>query len=206
VSSSNHGTLYFIRREGYFFFFFFIIDEQSFQGAVQSCSTVRRTLGSTMASSMGISVKTQVIRAALLVVKETQMSPVAGQQRCPCTISPGHTQSGPRSCLPLTIRGSHKAVTGTPHKFGAQLSDRHRDACTDANRFQSDSTSNRTLERRVDAGNVTVESCVVACQDESFTYAGLEYAQECCTFHDFSFTSDGSVKLIELLRKGAVMR
>ncbi|KAH9032990.1 hypothetical protein EDB85DRAFT_1890429 [Lactarius pseudohatsudake] len=36
----------------------------------------------------------------------------------------------------------------------------------------SDSTSSRTLERRVDAGNVTVESC-------SFSIAGLEYAQEC---------------------------
>jgi len=43
----------------------------------------------------------------------------------------------------------------------------------------SDLVSSRTLERRVDAGNVTVESCIPACQEESFTIAGLEYAQEC---------------------------
>ncbi|KAH8991415.1 WSC domain-containing protein [Lactarius hatsudake] len=43
----------------------------------------------------------------------------------------------------------------------------------------SDSTSSRTLERRVDAGNVTVESCVSACKSQSFTIAGLEYAREC---------------------------
>ena len=44
----------------------------------------------------------------------------------------------------------------------------------------SDLVSSRTLERSVNAGNVTVESCVSACQAESFTMAGLEYAQECC--------------------------
>ncbi|KAI0065296.1 WSC-domain-containing protein [Artomyces pyxidatus] len=47
----------------------------------------------------------------------------------------------------------------------------------------SDSTSQRTLERRVDAGNVTVESCTAECQSESFdtgfTVAGLEFGQEC---------------------------
>ncbi|KAH9967000.1 WSC domain-containing protein, partial [Russula compacta] len=43
----------------------------------------------------------------------------------------------------------------------------------------SDSTSSRTLERRVDAGNVTVESCAEECQSQSFTIAGLEYAQQC---------------------------
>ncbi|KAI0263607.1 WSC domain-containing protein [Gloeopeniophorella convolvens] len=43
----------------------------------------------------------------------------------------------------------------------------------------SDSTSSRTLDRRVDAGNVTVESCVNACQTQSFTLAGLEFGQEC---------------------------
>ncbi|KAI0263595.1 hypothetical protein BC834DRAFT_971278 [Gloeopeniophorella convolvens] len=43
----------------------------------------------------------------------------------------------------------------------------------------SDSTPSRTLERRVSAGNVTVESCVNECQRESFTVAGLEFAQEC---------------------------
>ena len=47
-------------------------------------------------------------------------------------------------------------------------------------RALSDSVSSRTLERSVNAGNVTVESCVSACQAESFTKAGLEYAQECC--------------------------
>jgi hypothetical protein len=44
----------------------------------------------------------------------------------------------------------------------------------------SDSVSSRTLERSVNAGNVTVESCVSACQSQSFTMAGLEYAHECC--------------------------
>ncbi|KAI9449274.1 hypothetical protein BJY52DRAFT_1227860 [Lactarius psammicola] len=44
---------------------------------------------------------------------------------------------------------------------------------------ESDSPSSRALERRVDAGNVTVESCVSACQSQSFTIAGLKYAQEC---------------------------
>ncbi|KAH9173154.1 WSC domain-containing protein [Lactarius sanguifluus] len=43
----------------------------------------------------------------------------------------------------------------------------------------SDSVSSRTLERRVDVGSVTVESCVAACQSQSFTIAALEYAQEC---------------------------
>ncbi|KAI9449280.1 WSC domain-containing protein [Lactarius psammicola] len=43
----------------------------------------------------------------------------------------------------------------------------------------SDSISSRTLERRVDAGDVTVESCVSACQSQSYTIAGLEFAQEC---------------------------
>jgi len=43
----------------------------------------------------------------------------------------------------------------------------------------SDTVSSRTLQRSVDAGSVTVESCVSACQSQSFTIAGLEYAQEC---------------------------
>ncbi|KAF8258450.1 WSC domain-containing protein [Lactarius quietus] len=43
----------------------------------------------------------------------------------------------------------------------------------------SDSVSSRTLERSVDAGSTTVESCVSACQSQMFTVAGLEYAQEC---------------------------
>ena len=47
------------------------------------------------------------------------------------------------------------------------------------NHLKSDSSS-RTLERAVNAGNVTVESCVSACQSQSFSIAGLEYAQECC--------------------------
>ena len=47
-------------------------------------------------------------------------------------------------------------------------------------RLESDSVSTRTLERRVDAESVTVESCVSACQSQMFTIAGLEYAQECC--------------------------
>ena len=46
--------------------------------------------------------------------------------------------------------------------------------------LKSDSGSSRTLERSVNAGSVTVESCVNACQSEMFTIAGLEYAQECC--------------------------
>ncbi|KAI9439171.1 WSC domain-containing protein [Lactarius indigo] len=44
---------------------------------------------------------------------------------------------------------------------------------------QNDLVSSRTLQRRVNAGNVTVESCVSACQSQSFTIAGLEFAQEC---------------------------
>ena len=47
-------------------------------------------------------------------------------------------------------------------------------------RFESDTVSSRTLERSVDAGSTTVESCVGACQSQSFTIAGLEYASECC--------------------------
>ncbi|KAH8984568.1 WSC domain-containing protein [Lactarius hatsudake] len=43
----------------------------------------------------------------------------------------------------------------------------------------SDSTSSRSLERRVDPGDVTVESCVSTCQSQSFTIAGLEFGQEC---------------------------
>ncbi|KAH9032994.1 WSC domain-containing protein [Lactarius pseudohatsudake] len=43
----------------------------------------------------------------------------------------------------------------------------------------SDLVSSRTLERRVNVGNVTVELCVSACQSQSFTIAGLEYAREC---------------------------
>jgi len=44
----------------------------------------------------------------------------------------------------------------------------------------SDLVSSRTLERRFDvAGSMTVELCVSECQAQSFTIAGLEYAQEC---------------------------
>ncbi|KAI0065083.1 WSC-domain-containing protein [Artomyces pyxidatus] len=43
----------------------------------------------------------------------------------------------------------------------------------------NDSTSNRALERRIDAGNVTVESCTAACLAETFMLAGLEFGQEC---------------------------
>ena len=58
-------------------------------------------------------------------------------------------------------------------------------------RALSDSVSSRTLERSVNAGNVTVESCVSACQSESFTIAGLEYAQECCeSIHLPSFVTE----------------
>ena len=53
---------------------------------------------------------------------------------------------------------------------------------TNIGRLASDLVSSRTLDRSVDAGNVTVESCVSACQSQSFTIAGLEYAQECCGF------------------------
>ena len=49
--------------------------------------------------------------------------------------------------------------------------------------LKSDLVSSRTLERRVDVvGNMTVELCIPACQAESFTIAGLEYAQECCMY------------------------
>ena len=48
------------------------------------------------------------------------------------------------------------------------------------NHFESDSISSRTLERSVDAGSTTVQSCVNACQSQMFTIAGLEYADECC--------------------------
>ena len=50
--------------------------------------------------------------------------------------------------------------------------------------LESDSVSSRTLERSVDAGSITVESCVSACQSQMFTIAGLEYAQECCKSTD----------------------
>ena len=47
--------------------------------------------------------------------------------------------------------------------------------------IESDLVSSRTLERRVDVdGGMTVGSCVSACQSQSFTITGLEYAQECC--------------------------
>jgi hypothetical protein len=46
--------------------------------------------------------------------------------------------------------------------------------------FESDSVSSRTLERSVNPGITTVESCVSACQSQMFTIAGLEYAKECC--------------------------
>ena len=47
-------------------------------------------------------------------------------------------------------------------------------------RLESDSVSSRTLERSVNPGSVTVESCVSTCQSQMFTIAGIEYAQECC--------------------------
>jgi len=40
--------------------------------------------------------------------------------------------------------------------------------------------ASRTLERRFDVSNVTVEACIRECFVQSFTIAGLEYAQECC--------------------------
>ena len=62
-------------------------------------------------------------------------------------------------------------------------------------RLGSDSVSSRTLERSVDAGNVTVESCVSACQAQSFTTAGLEYAQECC--ESTNLLCDGTLVLTD---------
>jgi hypothetical protein len=52
--------------------------------------------------------------------------------------------------------------------------------CADANCSHSDTVASRTLERRVDLSNVTVEACIKECFVQSFTIAGLEYAQECC--------------------------
>ena len=52
--------------------------------------------------------------------------------------------------------------------------------CMCINHLESDSVSERTLGRSVDAGSTTVESCVNACQSQLFTFAGLEYAEECC--------------------------
>ena len=60
----------------------------------------------------------------------------------------------------------------------------------------SDLVSSRTLERSVDAGNVTVESCVSACQAQSFTTAGLEYSQECCESTDL--LCDGTLVLTDV--------
>ena len=55
---------------------------------------------------------------------------------------------------------------------------------------ESDLVSSRTLERSVGAGNVTVELCVSACQSQSFTTAGLEYAQECCGSNNLHLSED----------------
>ena len=57
--------------------------------------------------------------------------------------------------------------------------------------LESDSGSSRTLERRVNAGSVTVESCMSACQSQMFTIAGLEYAQECCASISLHLGLDG---------------
>ena len=55
--------------------------------------------------------------------------------------------------------------------------------CVNANCSQSDTVASRTLERRVDVSNVTVEACIKTCFVQSFTIAGLEYAQECCKLY-----------------------
>ena len=150
-----------------------------YQGVAQSSSTVQSSLATTTALSMGISVRTQMIRTATWVVKETQVRPVADQPCSTCTISLGRTpsESGPLSCLPSpSVRGPPRAVTGTvPFEL---LIVRHN--YTNANLSHSDSVASRTLERRVDVANVTVEACIKECFVQSFTIAGLEYAQECC--------------------------
>jgi len=148
-----------------------------YQGVAQSSSTVQSSLATTTALSMGISVRTQMIRTATWVVKETQVRPVADQPYSTCTISPGRTPSGPLSCLPSpSVRGPPRAVTGTVPPRAVNLPY----DCANANFSHSDSVASRTLERRVDVANVTVEACIKECFVQSFTIAGLEYAQECC--------------------------
>ena len=84
---------------------------------------------------------------------------------------------------------------------------------TNANCSHSDSVASRTLERRVDLSNVTVEACIKECLIQSFTIAGLEYAQECCKllpmFSFFFFpcgVGEGLINRFFFQTKGVVMR
>ena len=56
----------------------------------------------------------------------------------------------------------------------------------------SDSNDARTLSNRTSVGfgdtekGLTVENCVSACNNGSYSYAGVEWAQECCTCRLFN--------------------
>ena len=93
-------------------------------------------------------------------------------------------------------------------RYALELSIVHHD-CTNVDCFHSDSVASRTLERRVDLSNVTVEACIKECLIQSFTIAGLEYAQECCKLFITNFFSlwVGERLMIGFFQtKGAVMR
>ncbi len=49
----------------------------------------------------------------------------------------------------------------------------------------SDSVASRSLNEKtyLDTTGLTVETCIGFCSDADYIYAGMEYSQECCTFH-----------------------
>ena len=131
-------------------------------------------LGTITGSNTAFIGQTQIKRGSVLwAAKAILPKYVAENPGSTCTILRGRFPSEPLS-FQLLASGPRWAAIGT----AASPKMSRNEHCTD--HLESDSVSSRTLERSVDAGSVTVESCVSACQSQMFTIAGLEYAQECC--------------------------
>lgn len=60
----------------------------------------------------------------------------------------------------------------TPHIYPG-------DNCWTSQGCYTDSTTSRTLERRVSPSGPGVEACLTTCQAQGFSWAGLEYGSEC---------------------------
>ena len=146
------------------------------QGVVQSLRTVHSSMGTTWGSTLMLTIteNSRTECTATWVAKAPPPSYVADQPCLICTILPGHIPSEPLSCK-RPGGGPLEAATGTSRPLSIST------LSVSIDFLESDLVSSRTLERRVDVvGSMTVELCIPACQAESFTIAGLEYAQECC--------------------------
>lgn len=83
-----------------------------------------------------------------------------------CTGNTDEACGGPGT---ITVYGNPPL---TPHVYSGN-------DCWTSQGCYTDSTSARSLERRVSPSGPGVEACLSTCQDQGFTWAGLEYGSEC---------------------------